>query len=235
MVYEPPKYPSAIPTIEDLPDRIEFKDWSTAARYNELKKELRAALIELGTLPKGASADVKTRLDAMPPIESPVFTGDVTAPTINLTGGQIKFPAATIPSIDPNTLDDYEEGTWTAELRGVTTRATTPVIVSGYYTKTGNKVTFTVAFWSVDTTGASGAMRVTGLPFVPLNQAAARVSCNVTTYGLSIPNKYIAGLVNPNLTALAFQSPADNAAWADVQITAAATKFLVISGAYFID
>lgn len=65
MSYTPPKYPSAIPTIEDLPDRVDFKDWNVAARYNELKKELRAALIELGTLPKGAHADVKTRLDAL--------------------------------------------------------------------------------------------------------------------------------------------------------------------------
>lgn len=64
MVYVPPKYPAEIPTIEDLPDRVDDLDWLYAARYNELKKELRAALTELGTLPKGEYADVKTRLDA---------------------------------------------------------------------------------------------------------------------------------------------------------------------------
>ena len=30
-----------------------------------------------------------------------------------LTGGQIQFPATAIASGNPNTLDDYEEGTWT--------------------------------------------------------------------------------------------------------------------------
>ncbi len=46
------------------------------------------------------------------PKASPTFTGIVTAPTINLTGGQIAFPAAAVPSGDPNTIDDYEEGTF---------------------------------------------------------------------------------------------------------------------------
>ncbi len=41
------------------------------------------------------------------------FTGQQTIPTINLTGGQITFPATQVPSANANTLDDYEEGTWT--------------------------------------------------------------------------------------------------------------------------
>jgi hypothetical protein len=41
------------------------------------------------------------------------FTGQQTIPTINLTGGQITFPATQVPSGNANTLDDYEEGTWT--------------------------------------------------------------------------------------------------------------------------
>lgn len=76
MVYTPPKYPGAIPTLEDLPNRQDDVDWLVAARYNELKKELRAALTELGVLPKGSDADVVTRLnriqselDAIPPPE----------------------------------------------------------------------------------------------------------------------------------------------------------------------
>lgn len=63
MPYVPPKYPGEIPTAEDLPDRTDDIDWLYAARYNELKKELRAALIELGGLPKGSDANVTARLD----------------------------------------------------------------------------------------------------------------------------------------------------------------------------
>ena len=45
---------------------------------------------------------------------APTLTGQATIPTINLTGGQITFPDTAVPSADPNTLDDYEEGTTTA-------------------------------------------------------------------------------------------------------------------------
>ena len=48
-----------------------------------------------------------------PTIATPTFTGQATIPTINLTGGQITFPATQSASSDANTLDDYEEGNWT--------------------------------------------------------------------------------------------------------------------------
>lgn len=63
MAYTPPVYPAAIPSeVEDLPDRLDDIDWLFAARYNELKKELVAALTELGTDPAGNAVDLKTRL-----------------------------------------------------------------------------------------------------------------------------------------------------------------------------
>ena len=63
MTYVPPLYPTTIPSITDLPNRVDDVDWLEAARYNELKKELRAVQTELGTLPKGTYATVKARLD----------------------------------------------------------------------------------------------------------------------------------------------------------------------------
>jgi hypothetical protein len=41
---------------------------------------------------------------------SPVFTTDITAPIVQLTGGNIVFPATAVPVAGANTLDDYEEG-----------------------------------------------------------------------------------------------------------------------------
>jgi hypothetical protein len=41
------------------------------------------------------------------------FTTLETTGLITVTGGQIKFPATAVPSSDANTLDDYEEGTYT--------------------------------------------------------------------------------------------------------------------------
>jgi len=63
MPYTPPVYPTSIPSTTDLPDRTDDVDTIYAARYNELKKELIAALTELGTLPKGSFGSVKLRIE----------------------------------------------------------------------------------------------------------------------------------------------------------------------------
>ena len=86
------------------------------------------------------------------------------APLI-LTGGQIRFPATQVPSADGNTLDDYEEGTFTATLTGTISAPSTPVTTTGAYTKIGKQVTITFGFDNVNTTGASGSLLVTGMPF----------------------------------------------------------------------
>jgi hypothetical protein len=63
-------------------------------------------------------------------------------------------------------LNDYEEGTWTATLKGATTDPTIAVAVAGQrYTKVGRQVTVQVYFSNVVTTGASGRIGVSGLPF----------------------------------------------------------------------
>jgi hypothetical protein len=62
-------------------------------------------------------------------------------------------------------LDWYEEGTFTATLTAATTAPSTPVTTTAYYTRIGRQVTVTAYFGNKDTTGASGTMQVTGLPF----------------------------------------------------------------------
>jgi len=85
MAYSPPVYPATIPSTggadPNLPDRVDDVDWLYAARYNELKKELIAIMGELGTLPKGDSSDVKTRLDAINPSEGIIGTVGTWTPT----------------------------------------------------------------------------------------------------------------------------------------------------------
>jgi len=63
-----------------------------------------------------------------------------------------------------NTLDDYEEGTFVATLRG-SSDPSTAVTTTSQYRKIGELVYITIAFENVNTTGASGDIEVTGLPF----------------------------------------------------------------------
>ena len=100
---------------------------------------------------------------------SPTFTGQATIPTINLTGGQITFPATQSASADANTLDDYEEGTWTPVLQGSSTAGTYTYDTdrtNGRYVKIGKMVTvFGVYRISTVTSAGTGDAKITGLPF----------------------------------------------------------------------
>jgi len=156
--------------------------------------------------------------------------------TPSTSGAGITFPATQSASSDANTLDDYEEGTWTGELRGSTARATTPVTTTGYYTKIGRQVTVTICFFAVNTTGATGDMQITGLPFATGGTANdMRFSGSVQSYGLAIPAAYnCADLNGGGSTTIAFQSFTNNGNWQNVQITAGATKFLITTITYFV-
>lgn len=88
---------------------------------------------------------------------------------ITATGGQIKFPGTQIPSSNVNTLDDYEEGSWTPVLTAATpgNLAVSYSNQVGRYIKIGKKVTawFYITTGSYSHTTASGAAQITGLPF----------------------------------------------------------------------
>jgi hypothetical protein len=96
-------------------------------------------------------------------LATPTVTGALT-----LTGGQIAFPATQSTSADANTLDDYEQGTWTPAFSYTTAGTSSWASVSsvGFYTKIGNLVGWSFYFTGVPTNGtASGSLQVTGLPF----------------------------------------------------------------------
>jgi hypothetical protein len=80
--------------------------------------------------------------------------------TPSASGSGISFPATQSASSDANTLDDYEEGTWTPSLGGTTTYTDR----NGVYTKIGDivHVRFKV---QVATLGTGSTTTVSGLPF----------------------------------------------------------------------
>ena len=89
----------------------------------------------------------------------------------------ISFPATQSAQSDANTLDDYEEGTWTPVLAGSTTAGTYVYDTDrtgGQYTKIGRLVTIRGAFRVSSVTSAgTGDATITGVPFVAANVAAS--------------------------------------------------------------
>jgi len=82
------------------------------------------------------------------------------------TGCGIAFPATQVTSSDVNTLDDYEEGTWTPSLGGTATYTTQ----SGSYVKIGRLV-YIFAYLNINVIGTGSTTTVSGLPFTPSNSS----------------------------------------------------------------
>lgn len=78
----------------------------------------------------------------------------------------IGFPATQVPSSDPNTLDDYEEGSFTPVAKGQSSAGVgTYTIQLGKYTKVGRVVFFQILItWTAHT--GTGNLQITGLPFI---------------------------------------------------------------------
>ena len=93
--------------------------------------------------------------------------GAMVGPTgfANLSG--ITFPATQVPSADANTLDDYEEGTWTPVVTP-NTGSLTSYVSNGYYVKVGRTVTITFGFTITNTGTSGGVANISGLPFTTL-------------------------------------------------------------------
>ena len=66
-----------------------------------------------------------------------------------------------------NTLDDYEEGTWTPSITRSGISIGSYAIRYGSYTKIGNQVTLFCKVQSSTVSGGSGTWKCTGLPFAP--------------------------------------------------------------------
>jgi hypothetical protein len=84
-----------------------------------------------------------------------------TTPSTSGTG--ITFPATQSASSNANTLDDYEEGTFTPSITGITSVGYTQRY--GNYVKIGKQVTAFVRLLINAGTGSGAAVSITGLPF----------------------------------------------------------------------
>jgi hypothetical protein len=113
------------------------------------------------------------------------------APIICLSGGNtsatgtgIAFPATQSASTDANTLDDYEEGTWTPVLSA---SGSAPTVAynyrSGVYRKIGSMVYVQFAFNLASISGGSGEMRIDGLPFTSISRGPYQEPTNALNGG----------------------------------------------------
>jgi hypothetical protein len=128
-----------------------------------------------------------------------------------------------------NKLDDYEEGTFTASLRGSTGEPGTLITTTGYYTKIGRDVTYNISFENVNTTGYSGDVSIEGLPF---NNGFGRHMGTVGVYSLATWTEQIVGSVDSGSAVIVIRDIRSGTSWASAEHNAGSTRYLWVAGTY---
>jgi hypothetical protein len=120
-----------------------------------------------------------------------VSTIGVGGATPAASGAGITFPATQSASSDANTLDDYEEGTFTPTWQS---GITSPVYDTrdGTYTKIGKFVYYRIRLAVTGGTPVAGHAVISGLPFTPSVSSGAYFSyVNGTVNNTTLPTLYI--------------------------------------------
>jgi hypothetical protein len=112
-----------------------------------------------GTTSTGTGANV---LGTTPSFTSTIGVGGATA---SASGAGITFPATQSASTDANTLDDYEEGTWTPSTVS-SSNITSVTYSNAYYTKIGRQMTITSILSGTITSANTLTYVVISLPIV---------------------------------------------------------------------
>ena len=117
------------------------------------------------TFPNSTTQAVAGALLTTPSFTTTIGLGAATA---SASGAGVTFPATQSASTNANTLDDYEEGTWTPFGGGITVNSGTPVY-AGRYTKIGNMVYLDWRVTGGNVTITAGSSYLGGMPFTVNN------------------------------------------------------------------
>jgi hypothetical protein len=153
--------------------------------------------------------------------------------TPSTSGAGITFPASQSASSDANTLDDYEEGTWTPTVSGSSSAPSsiTYNTRTGKYTKIGNVVylSFRLTF---SFSGGSGNALVTGLPFTSSSNNQPKGTLqqdNISYTGYT----YLEMGADSGVAYLSFGKNRSAAGAAGVQLSDFNTGYTDINGGFF--
>jgi hypothetical protein len=119
-------------------------------------------------------------------------TVGVGAATPSTSGAGITFPATQSASTNANTLDDYEEGTWTPIVGGTATYN----YQNGRYVKIGSVVTINCDI-SINVIGTGSTKFISGLPFASNTGTNAAINCGPVGYFAGVNSSvYFISVIN---------------------------------------
>lgn len=189
----------------------------------------------------GASQDAGFELRIGGTVRQKVFAsggvsiGNTTDPGAGVlfVSSGVRFPATQVASADANTLDDYEEGTFTPTVIGSTSAGTaTYGRQTGRYTKIGRLVTFSIDLdWSSGS--GTGDLQFSGLPFTSASGVNTGIPANFVGTITLTANNYLQGWLPGSATTInAMQSAVGGGAISAVAYDAAGS--IMLSGSYIV-
>ena len=132
--------------------------------------------VKVTNIQHGSATNVAMVLDTAGTVKaySTIGVGNTTPAA---SGAGITFPATASASSDANTLDDYEEGTWSPVISdGTNNGGMDGAQTGGTYVKIGNQISINGNLYMTSKGSISGNLRLTGLPFTMTNSTVRRTS-----------------------------------------------------------
>ena len=154
---------------------------ATAPEWIATHGSTNASDLTSGTLPDGRF-----------PATLPAISG-ASLTSLPAHSGNVAFPATQVASADANTLDDYEEGTWSPQFSDGTNDATQSTTV-GRYIKIGKTVIFWGRVICTSLGSMSGNVQIANLPFVSENVGNLNPVASFSfSWGFNITAGYVVG------------------------------------------
>tara|TARA_R110000851_G_scaffold7932_1_gene30460 strand:- start:97 stop:2301 length:2205 start_codon:yes stop_codon:yes gene_type:complete len=129
-----------------------------------------------------------------------------------------------------NKLDDYEESNFTATLRGSTAEPATLITVTGFATKIGRVVQYSIGFENDNTTGYTGSLTITGLPFA--NNGGRAIGNIVGYVGLTFTGTQSFSVLGNGTTILEAFNISSASAWNNSTHNAGTNRYFWLTGTY---
>ena len=174
----------------------------TADSYIYAKNYIRvySGATEVGRI-SGQGADFEISSIGSAPITivgAPIKTSStigVGGATPSASGAGITFPATQNASSDANTLDDYEEGTWTPGLTPGTSGSITLNAGTMTYTKIGNRVFLSGSVSVASVSSPVGILQINYAPFTASASSTSAVCVEASYFDAGTPGQTVQGRI----------------------------------------
>ena len=127
-------------------------------------------------------------------------------------------------------LDHYEEGTFTGTFTGSSGAPSSPQTQTGYYTTVGTICQFNVYFSNINTSGSSGTIYITGIPFT--SRTSQRATAPLAVYNVTFTAGAAFFSLAGNSTTIEILQSRSGTTWTQPDTSTGAGRYLLVAMTY---